>query len=385
MKGNCLFFKAMFIALLFMMAGFQSAKAEEILDVPSYQGFLTEDGAINDGWWAIYDVYGRNIHGNAGERTTDLWSEAQELQLILEIDSQRNLVSSIWGNVDETDSVNLWAASLIEIQDNHTIFHGYYYFKSEEHWLYDPAPRYPRFYQPGEGYSLELHLQKPQSPYIIKENSKLTFLGKGQTAPSLTIPGEDSLENLALVAYNENVEYYQDDVLMEYYDRSMQDILAPGKGIVSMFEHYHFWNQWEEVEKTGVNTFVQDSVIDWGRGDYPEIFQGLDIEEVRATLADLPLATNIKDVTKTGVEKDPENLSDLHKADILFNWLESQVPDLLSPTPQTTQLDDELIWRSYQGTDNAVGTMQDNLLYLDENGDLHDLGTVDEWLDLAMP
>ena len=102
MKGNLLFFKAMLIALLFMMAGFQSAQAEEILDIPSYQGFLTEDGSINDGWWAIYDVYGRNIHVNEGEQTTDLWSEAQEFQLILEIDSQRNLVSSIWGNVDDT-------------------------------------------------------------------------------------------------------------------------------------------------------------------------------------------------------------------------------------------------------------------------------------------
>jgi len=54
MKGKHLYFKAMFIALLFMMAGLQLAKAEEIPDAASYQGVLTEDGSMNDVWWAIY-------------------------------------------------------------------------------------------------------------------------------------------------------------------------------------------------------------------------------------------------------------------------------------------------------------------------------------------
>lgn len=385
MKKNFCLFKAMFLTVLFFcVIGLQPAKADEIMDFALYQGLLTEDGAaINDGWWVIYDVYGRDIKEYQGEREKHLWEDRHEVMLILEVDPARNLVASIPGEYDGNGELDLWEANLIEIQDNHIILHGNYDFDFEEQWIFDPAPRFPRFFKPGEGFFWELNMQVPQENVHLQAEIDFTFLGKGLAVPSTTLPGDAGLENVALLTFKEQGRVYENGVLMDSDYRNIQEARAPGKGMVWMLEHVYFSEQWEGVQETGVETIVVDSVVDWGRGDYPEILQDLDIEGMRATLAGLPLATNIQDVPKTGETPDP--LTDLQKANILFNWLESQVPILLSPTPQPTHVDEGLIWRSYQDTGTAVGIMQNNLHYLDENGELHDLGPLDDWLSLAMP
>ncbi len=385
MKKKYYLFKAMFLTVLFFcLAGVQPAKADETMDFARYQGLLTEDGtAINDGWWAIYDVYGRDIREVQGDQDKHLWDDEYEVFLILEVDPARNLVASIRGEYGGNGELDLFEADLIEIQDNHIILHGNYDFDFEEQWIFDPAPRFPRIFKPGEGFLWNLSMQVPQENVHLQAEIDFTYLGKGLAVPSTTLPGGSGLENVALMSFKEQFRVYENGVLMEYDYRNIQEARAPGKGMVWNLEHAYFWWQWEGVQETEVETIVVDEVIDWGRGDYPEIFQDLDIEGMRTTLAGLPLATNIQDVPKTG--ESPEPLTDLQKADILFNWLESQVPDLLSPTPQLTHVDDGLIWRAYQDTGTAVGIMQNNLHYLDENGELHDLGPVDEWLNNALP
>lgn len=70
------------------------------------------------------------------------------------------------------------------------------------------------------------------------------------------------------------------------------------------------------------------------------------------------------------------------KAEVLFNWLESQFPEVLLPAKQTTQAIDTIFYRYYPSTNVATGTYQNNLYYIDNQGILHQIDKVDRLVDL---
>ncbi|WP_052507291.1 formylglycine-generating enzyme family protein [Desulfonatronovibrio magnus] len=75
------------------------------------------------------------------------------------------------------------------------------------------------------------------------------------------------------------------------------------------------------------------------------------------------------------------NLNDLQKANIIFDWLEPQFPELLKPAPQETQENSGIIFRYYSATNVYIATFQNHLFFIDHQVNLHDLGEVDFWLN----
>ena len=75
--------------------------------------------------------------------------------------------------------------------------------------------------------------------------------------------------------------------------------------------------------------------------------------------------------------------TDREKADIIFNWLESLVPEILKPSPQQTLELFGIIFRYYPATNVYIATYQNHLFYIDHLGYVHDLGEVDLWLPIA--
>lgn len=78
------------------------------------------------------------------------------------------------------------------------------------------------------------------------------------------------------------------------------------------------------------------------------------------------------------------HLTNREKANKLFDWLESEFPQILFPTPQQTLHADNIYARFYSGLDVAIGTIGTNLYFLDQTGVLHNLGAVDVWLPYAL-
>ena len=78
-----------------------------------------------------------------------------------------------------------------------------------------------------------------------------------------------------------------------------------------------------------------------------------------------------------------EDLSDSQKANKIFNWLEYEFPEILSPTPQPTYESDGIYFRYYPGTNVYLGTIQNDLYFYDHLGVLYNLGSVDIWLPHA--
>ena len=85
----------------------------------------------------------------------------------------------------------------------------------------------------------------------------------------------------------------------------------------------------------------------------------------------------------TGTYSLKSSLNDLEKANTIFNWLESEFPEILSPTPQPTYETDGIYFRYYPGTNVYLGTIQNDLYFYDHLGVLHNLGSVDTWLPFA--
>ena len=80
-----------------------------------------------------------------------------------------------------------------------------------------------------------------------------------------------------------------------------------------------------------------------------------------------------------------DNLTDLEKANIIFNWLEPQFPEILSPSPQPTLKLASFYYRYYRDTNVYLATFIDRLWFIDQSGTPHDLGDVDFWVDLIDP
>lgn len=72
--------------------------------------------------------------------------------------------------------------------------------------------------------------------------------------------------------------------------------------------------------------------------------------------------------------------NDINESNALLNRLESLFPELLSPTPQETIQDHDLLYRCYPATNVCTGTFAGQLLYLDQQEKLHHLGAVDYWI-----
>lgn len=71
------------------------------------------------------------------------------------------------------------------------------------------------------------------------------------------------------------------------------------------------------------------------------------------------------------------------KANIIFDWLESEFPEILSPAPQPTYESDGIYFRYYIGTNVYIGTIQNDLYFYDNFGVLYNLGGIDGWLTYA--
>ncbi|WP_045216777.1 hypothetical protein [Desulfonatronovibrio magnus] len=380
----CCFNKTVFLLVLFFcLTGFNSASAEKNLDLAKYYAMINEDGsAINDEWWIISNIFGRDNEQTNGQQNIELWHDVRQVVIIREIDSENNTVAIIEGSFEADGELTLIGAHLWEIQDSHIVLHAKYLTQNEMLLRIKPAPRFPRFFNPGEGFSWNSDLYFPDYNLQLKENQSFSYHGKTMTLPSNAVPGDNSLEGVALVTLNETTKIYVNNENTQYSNITGQAGFAPGKGMVWSIGYMNGRQQLESELIDLVRTFSIDEVVDWGRGDYPDILQNQDIEMIVDALSAIPLATSFDDVSKTGTGT---GLNLHQKADIIFNWIESQLPDLFSPVPQPTVVDEGLIWRSYNYTDTALGIIQNSLYYLDGSGELHDLGDVDAWLNQAMP
>ncbi|MFO7729063.1 MAG: S8 family serine peptidase, partial [Desulfonatronovibrio sp.] len=66
------------------------------------------------------------------------------------------------------------------------------------------------------------------------------------------------------------------------------------------------------------------------------------------------------------------------KAEMLFSKLESQYPEILYPLPATTQVEDGYIYRHYSGKNVYLATYQENAFFVDEHGNIVELGSVED-------
>lgn len=85
---------------------------------------------------------------------------------------------------------------------------------------------------------------------------------------------------------------------------------------------------------------------------------------------------------QVGPSPSPE-LTYSEKANIIFNWLESLAPEILSPTPQETKKIEGIYYRYYSVTDVYIATYLGDLWFIDHLGGLHNFGEVNYWLPFA--
>ncbi len=383
MKMRCGLYKTVFLVVLFFgLTVINSASAEQTLDFAKYDGMITEDGsAINDNWWIISNIYGRdNVQFN-DQPSPELMYDNRHVTIVREIDSEKNTLAKIEAAIDEEGNLSFYGGELWEVQDNYVVLHGRYEFQEDTRLVIQPAPRLPRFFQPGEGLSWDLELSSTESHARYKYHRSFTYHGKEMTLPSNAVPGDNSLDGVARISAKETRKTFLNDDIVSHANEVGQAGLAPGKGQVWANVYMNGWMQVESILISYVRSMTTDEVVDWGKGDYPDILQNQDIEMILAALSEIPLATSFKDVSKTSAAS---QLTLHQKADIIFNWIESQFPDLFSPTPQSTHVDEGLIFRSYNDTESALGIMQNSLYYLDNTGELHNLGAVNDWLNHAL-
>lgn len=70
----------------------------------------------------------------------------------------------------------------------------------------------------------------------------------------------------------------------------------------------------------------------------------------------------------------------LERANFLFNWLESQFPEILHPAPQTTQGSDGIYFRYYPGTNVYIKAFGNYLYFIDGQGESYNLGGFLYWV-----
>jgi len=75
------------------------------------------------------------------------------------------------------------------------------------------------------------------------------------------------------------------------------------------------------------------------------------------------------------------DLSDQEKANILFNWVESILPDLFPSGPENQTLNG-IIYRYYSQTNVYLATYVGDLYYIDQILEVFNIGSVDYWLSV---
>jgi len=71
----------------------------------------------------------------------------------------------------------------------------------------------------------------------------------------------------------------------------------------------------------------------------------------------------------------------LNSADLLFNWVESEIPDLFYPQGQPTLTFEGIEYRYYAPQNLFLATYEGYFFLIDFNGTVHSLGTVEWWLN----
>lgn len=69
------------------------------------------------------------------------------------------------------------------------------------------------------------------------------------------------------------------------------------------------------------------------------------------------------------------------KAEAIFNWLESEFPAILIPSPQATLESDGIFYRYYSGTNVYIGIIENDLYFMNHQGELTNFGSADLWLN----
>ena len=89
-------------------------------------------------------------------------------------------------------------------------------------------------------------------------------------------------------------------------------------------------------------------------------------------------------LTRVGGPSPAPEITDSEKADIIFNWLEYLVPEILESTSQqqTHELSG-ILYRYYPANNVYIATFHNHLFFIDRLGNVHDLGEVDFWLPIA--
>lgn len=85
-------------------------------------------------------------------------------------------------------------------------------------------------------------------------------------------------------------------------------------------------------------------------------------------------------VAPSASEAQHQDISEEEKAEKLFDWAESLVPDILIPLDTETRYFLGIHYRHYHTTDIMLATFDDHFFYI-HGDDIHRLGEVDYWLD----
>ena len=91
-------------------------------------------------------------------------------------------------------------------------------------------------------------------------------------------------------------------------------------------------------------------------------------------------AAFIDQVTWSNTQSSEDPVLDIEKADHLFDWLENQLPDMLTPRTETQFFSEGILLRHYSLYNLYVGTYHDDLYYIDADGNLLNLGPISLWI-----
>ena len=250
------------------------------IDFPYYQGWVTTDGGttVNDGYWIQMNEFGHQnpASGWDGYYYDDSNGSAHAIRLL-----NNGAVAKIHWWFDGGLPVPAWVldeAELFRVNGSTCTYYGIYDFEDGVARLFDNPIRFPRKWKEGQSCLLDITIG------TITIHESITFLRKGLSVPSITIPGGSDLTNCALMQMYVTTPY-EKDVGLETW--------APGKG-----EVWEFW--YDDENGTEVSTFVNDKVIAWGTGRYPT-FMNSDFTSALSTLNGLTLSdSNVKSVKLTG-------------------------------------------------------------------------------------
>lgn len=246
------------------------------IDFPYYQGWVTTDGGttVNDGYWTQMNSFG---HQNPPSQGDGYWKNDSNGDAHAIRQLNNGAVAKIYWWYNGTSWV-LSNAELFRVNENTCTFYGIYDFEDTAAYLFDNPIRFPRKWKEGQSWLFDA------TSGIVTMHISVTFLRKGLSVPSISIPGDSDLTDCALMKIYQTTPD-EKDVGLETW--------APGRG-----EVWEFW--YENENGTEVTTCVNDKVVAWGTGSYPA-FMNSDFTSALSTLNGLTLSdSNVKNIRLTG-------------------------------------------------------------------------------------